>query len=118
MITMLSCFHLHPGIDVDELSVLYTEFVASMERTGLIVGAGPLGRRECDTPMDTDSERDHEFFGLMSFRDRAQLDAAYDHILKQAEPGRSEHQQVFRWVDNPVFICWRDETSAPDAARP
>ncbi len=50
--------------------------------------------------MDTDDERDHEYFVVMSFKDRPQVDAAYAYILKHVEPGETSH--------NSVFICWQD----------
>lgn len=111
MISMLSCFNLRPGIEIGAFKRLYRGFVEAMEHKGLIVSAGPVARRERDTPMDTDDERDHEFFSVMTFSERAQLDAAYAYISEQVEPGRSEHQQVFKWVADPVFICWRDTES-------
>ena len=60
------------------------------------------------TPMDTDDERGHQFFVTLSFRDRAQVDAAYAHILKHVEPGEAAHESVYGRVLNPVFICWED----------
>lgn len=117
MITMLSCFNLREGIDVETFRTLYAEFVATMEQSEMILSAGPLGRRERDTPMDTDEDRDHAFFSLMTFADRAQLDASYAYILERSAPGRAVHDGMFRWVKDPIFICWRDEMGAEPLLR-
>ena len=105
---MLSCFNLEPGEDIQDFAAVYADFVGQMKAIGLIEGSGPIGQRQSDTPMDTDQERDHQYFTLMSFRDRAQADAAYAHIQRHVEPGDAAHDSVYRRVRNPVFICWRD----------
>jgi hypothetical protein len=105
---MLSCFDLKRGEDISAFRSAYMMFVDQMRRIGLVEHSGPIGRRQSDTPMDTDDERAHEYFVLMSFRDRDQVDAAYAHILKHIEPGEAAHDSVYTRVENPVFICWSD----------
>lgn len=58
--------------------------------------------------MDTDSERDHQYFFIMSFRDRAQCDRSVEQILLHKEPGASIHQAVYSKVKDEIFICWED----------
>ena len=58
--------------------------------------------------MDTDSERDHQFFFIMSFRDREQCDRAVAHIYSKEEPAESIHNAVFTMIKDQVFICWED----------
>lgn len=108
MFHMLSCFNLLPGEDVDTFRRDYDAFAAEMKKLGLLAASGPVGRRQSDTPMDTDEERDHAFFAIMSFRDRDQVDAAYAYIKRHVEPGASAHDSVYTRVDKPVFICWED----------
>ena len=74
----------------------------------LIVSTGPVGRRQRDTIMDTDEERDHEYFFLMSFRDRAQCDLAVAHMYRKQEPTETLHLAAYRQIEDPVFICWED----------
>ena len=105
---MLSCFRLNPGEDIQGFRQAYVEFVEAMKAIDLIASSGPIGRRQNDTPMDTDEVRDHEFFAVMSFRDRAQADAAYDHIMRHSGPEDEAHEAVFPRVLDPVFICWQD----------
>jgi len=105
---MLSCFDLAEGVDLDSFRPGYAAFVEEMKDAGLTVSTGPIGRRQRDTPMDTDDERDHEYFVVMTFRDRAQVDAAYAHIERHVAPGDAEHRGVMAMVRNPVFICWQD----------
>jgi len=108
MFHMLSCFDLKPGGNIRAFRSAYADFVADMKSLGLVEDCGPVGRRQSDTPMDTDDERDHEYFAIMSFRDRAQVDAAYSYIMKHVEPGEASHNGVYEKVKNPVFICWQD----------
>lgn len=79
-----------------------------MRSTGLVVGGGPIRSRQNDRPLDTDDERDLEFFVVMSFCDRAQVDAAYDHILPLEVPAEAVHYAVFSKLHNPTFIRWQD----------
>jgi len=58
--------------------------------------------------MDTDNERDHEYFVTMSFRNPAQCDRSVDYILAHQEPGHSIHLKVYAMIVDPVFICWED----------
>ncbi len=108
MFHMLSCFDLEPGDDLDSFRRAYENFVEEMKKIDLVESSGPVGRRQQDTPMDTDAERDHQYFTVMSFRDRAQVDAAYDHILQHQGPSDAAHDAVHPRVVNPVFICWQD----------
>ena len=108
MFHMLTCFDLEPGVGIEAFRAAYTEFVEHMRSIGLVEGTGPIGRRQNDTRMDTDSERDHEYFVIMSFRDQAQVDAAYALIALHEEPAESVHVAAYSKLRNPVFICWQD----------
>jgi hypothetical protein len=108
MFHMLSCFNLKVGEDIAAFQSAYAEFVAYMKSADLVEDSGPIGQRQSDTPMDTDGERDHEYFAVMSFRDRTQVDAAYAYIMKHVEPDESSHNEVYRKIKDPVFICWQD----------
>ena len=108
MFHMLSCFDLKPGENIDDFSSAYRAFVEEMKQNDMVESTDPIGNRQRNAPMDTDDERDHEYFALMSFRDKAQVDAAYAHIMKHIEPGEKTHNSVYTRVQNPVFICWQD----------
>ncbi len=108
MFHMLSCFKLKPGEDIATFAAAYAEFVETMQALDLVVATGPIGKRQNETPMDTDDERDHEYFVVMTFRDRAQVDAAYAHIERHFGPGDEAHDAVYTRVTDPVFICWQD----------
>ncbi len=116
MFHMLSCFDLKPGEEPAVFASAYAAFVAEMQRLDLVVAGGPLGRRQRDTPMDTDAERDHGYFVLLSFRDRPQSDAAYAYIKRHVEPGDTAHESVYTRIENPVFICWQDLDSEGSGA--
>ncbi len=108
MFHMLSCFNLKPGETIETFQIRYQSFVEEMLKLDLVVSTDPIGRRQNDTPMDTDQDRDHEYFVIMNFRDRAQVDAAYAHIEKHFGPGDAAHDEVYTRVQDPVFICWQD----------
>jgi len=114
MFHMISCFNLKPGEDIETFRSAYTAFVDEMKKVDLVESSGPIGRRQNDTPMDTDEQRDHEYFTVMSFRDRAQVDAAYDHIMQHVGTTDAAHDTVYTRVCDPVFICWQD---LPDLTR-
>ena len=116
MFHMLSCFDLDADTDFGSFVRAYQAFLAEMQALDLVVSSGPIGRRQNDTPMDTDEERDHGYFVIMTFRNRAQVDAAYEHIESQREPGNRTHDSVYSQVRNPVFICWQDVETGSAAA--
>ncbi len=108
MFHMLTCFDLKPDVGIGAFRAAYSDFVAHMRSIDLVVDTGPIGRRQNDTPMDTDGERDHEYFVIMSFRDRAQVDAAFARLLPHQEPEESAHNAVYSKVRNQIFICYQD----------
>ncbi|TNF89468.1 MAG: hypothetical protein JSU67_06795 [Gammaproteobacteria bacterium] len=108
MFHMISCFNLKPGEDIETFRSAYVTFLDEMKAIDLVESSGPIGRRQNDTPMDTDNQRDHEYFVVMSFRDRKQVDAAYDHIMQHIGPTDAAHDTVYTRVRDPVFICWQD----------
>jgi len=101
---MLGRFDLRPGIDDADFRAAYALFATRLKAEGLIASAGPMGRREADTPMDTDAPGMPEYFAIMSFRDRRQLDAAYARFKASI----SGHEAVLAGVRNSIFTCWRD----------
>lgn len=108
MFHMLTCFNLKPEISVDEFRQSLDDFTAHLKTADIIHSTGPVGRRQRDTIMDTDNERDHEYFFIMSFRDRAQCDRAVEYILPHKEPSDSIHNSMYAKVKDPIFICWED----------
>ena len=108
MFHMLSCFNLPADISIEDYEASYRSFVAEMQAQGLVESSGPIGRRQSDTPMDTDDERDHQYFVVMTFKDRAQVDASYEHILRHLGAAGGMHSAMTMPVTDPIFICWED----------
>ena len=108
MIHMLSSFNLKPDETFAEFQTAYTAFIADLHAADVIAAAGPLGTRVSDTPMDTDDENPRQVFSLLSFRDRAQLDASYAHIEARATPGTTNHINMYRRITDALFTCWED----------
>ncbi len=110
MIHMLSRFDLKPGTELQSFASDYYGFFERAKELDLAVSTGKIGRRVSDTPMDTDAEDAQEYYVIMSFRDREQLDRAYDYMdseIKDAET-RKPHSAVKHIVRNSVFTCWQD----------
>ena len=105
---MLTCFNLRPGANIDEFRRRLERFHDHMQALDLVHSTGAVGRRQKHPVMDTDEDRDHEFFFIMSFRDREQCDRSVEYIEPRAEPSHSLHSAVFSLVADPVFICWED----------
>ncbi len=108
MFHMLTCFNLKPGIEIGTFRDAYQRFVEHMRSIDLVVGTSPIGRRQSDTKMDTDGERDHKYFVIMSFRDRAQVDRAFAKLMQHEGTEEIVHQAVYSKAANPIFICWED----------
>jgi hypothetical protein len=105
---MLSCFNLKPGIAVEAFVKSLGELDKYLGDLDLVHSTGQVGRREHHPIMDTDSERNHEYFMIMTFRDRTQCDRSVEHVQSGEEPGISLHRDVWQKVENSVFICWED----------
>jgi hypothetical protein len=105
---MLTCINLDPDVSIDEFQQCLDKFTAHQLESDLIHCTGPIGRRQRDTIMDTDDERDHDYFFIMSFRDRDQCDRAIACISRHEEPGDSIHGALFSKIKDQVFIAWED----------
>ncbi|MEM7731617.1 MAG: DUF6614 family protein [Pseudomonadota bacterium] len=110
-IHLLSAFDLRPGTDEESFIDAYRRFVQELFDAGLIIDARPMGRRVSDTPMDTDAERTQQFFTILTFCDRAHMDAAYAHIETRMRAVTGEHVAMYAHTANQVFTCWQDEVS-------
>jgi hypothetical protein len=106
MFLMLTCFDLKSDIMIDGFKTAYKQFVEFMRGIDLVERSGPISRRQSDTIMDTDDERDHQYFAVMSFRDRTQVDAAIAELFGHTEPAEPMHKGVYSKVQNQIFICW------------
>ncbi len=109
MFHMLTCFDLRPGIELGTFRQALADYTAHLQELDLVESNSPIGRRQSDTILDTDGERHHQYFTTMSFRDRAQADAAVDYIKAHSrKPGHSIHHAVYSKVQDQIFICWQD----------
>ena len=108
MFHMLTCFNLGPDDTIAGFERSLRDFTAHLQSCQLIHATGPVGRRQRHPIMDTDGERDHEFFFIMSFLDRAQCDKAVEYILPREQPAEASHKAMYKKVRDPIFICWED----------
>ena len=93
MFRMLTCFKLQAGVQIGQFS----------ESLDARVPAANEASRNF-----TDKERDHEYFFMMNFSDRAQCDQAVDYMYQQGTDGDVIHRRVYAQIEDPVFICWED----------
>lgn len=108
MFHMLVCFNLKPAVGIDQFQGAVSTLTEHLRGLDLAQSVSAIGKRYSDTPLDTDRERNHEYFVTMSFRDREQSDSAFRYLKEHAEPGESIHKAVYSRVANPIFICWND----------
>ena len=108
MFHMLTCFDLRPGVELGAFRQALVDYTAHLRELGLVESNSPIGRRQSDTILDTDGERDHQYFTIMTFQDRGQADAAVDFIKAHPELGHSIHHAVYSKVQEQIFICWQD----------
>ena len=101
---MLSRFDLKSGVATADFQVSYAAFVALLVSEGLIESSGQMCRRLSNTPMDTDAADAPEFYTVMTFCDRSQLDAAYSRFKKTM----AGHEAIFTSVCNATFTCWEE----------
>ena len=105
---MLTCFNLSDGVSLEEFDTSLRRFSNDLIDQDLLASTGPVGRRHRHPVMDTDTERNHEYFFVMCFDDLAQCDEA----VKQFQSGRPDmepdHIALQTMVHDPVFICWED----------
>ena len=108
MFHMHTSFDLAAGTSIDEFRDALSAFSEMMVAKGLVVATGPVATR-CRHPiMDTDEQRNHQYFFVMSFRDREQCDAAVQYIQNAAADTDPVHKAVYANIVAPVFSCWVD----------
>lgn len=108
MFHMLSCFNLRDGATAQAPGCALRDFAAVMASQNLLEAVGPIGRRDAETEMDTDDERPHQFFYIMSFTDKAQCNRAYDFIDNPTGAARAAHEAVVTKIQDNIHICWQD----------
>ncbi len=104
---LLNQFDLKPGVDRARFEAAWAAFRAYLLEEGLATSVGPLFNRHSDTGYDTDEVRAHNLMAVISFRDKAQADAAWDAIEARAQPLGRLHAGVFGLVHDPVFTFWQ-----------
>ncbi len=108
MFHMLNCINLNEGVSIEEFDQSLDTLSAHLRNFDLLDSAGPIGCRQRHPVMDTDDERDHEYFFILTFKDRDQCDRAVEYIYAHGEQAEGFHQAVLSAISEPVFICWED----------
>lgn len=108
MFHFLSCFNLKDDTSLDEFRSALHVLHGHLKDLDLLEETGPIGRRVRHPVMDTDEERDYEYYVVMSYRDQAQCDASVEYIQGHKEPGLGIHDAVNQKIADAVFVCWED----------
>ncbi len=108
MFVMLSSFNLREGETPESCREAIQNFAAHMQQQQMLVSVGPLGKRVANTPMDTDDNRQLNYYFLSYFENRAQSDRAYELIEQGVEPTVSIHRAMISKVRDAVFTCWNE----------
>ncbi|MFK7733296.1 MAG: hypothetical protein AB8B48_16875 [Pseudomonadales bacterium] len=108
MFVMLSSFNLRDGETVETCQTAIQEFGRHMHQQQMLVSVGPLGMRVANTPMDTDDDRQLNYYFLSYFESREQSDHAYKLIQQGVEPSVSIHRAMISKVRDAVFTCWNE----------
>ena len=108
MFHMLSYFDLKSGVSLEEFKEALLQFGLHLKELDVVESIGLLGKRQKHPVMDTDSERDQEYFFITSFRDREQCDRSVEHIMARSEPGNTLHNAMNSKITHAVFVCWED----------
>lgn len=109
---LLNIFDLKPGVRREKLNRAWDAFISHLLATDLAVSSSPVMDRTRPSGFDTDEERGHAFMAVISFRDKAQADAAWDAIETRVEPLGRLHRSLFAMVDDPVFTFWSETDTA------
>jgi hypothetical protein len=106
MLHMHTSFDLAQGTSIEDFGTALNIFSEMMVAKGLVVETGPIAKR-CKHPiMDTDEQRGHQYFFVMSFRDREQCDDAVRHIQESKSDSDPVHRAVYANIVEPIFSCW------------
>ena len=110
MYRMLTCFNLAADTSLEEFQSALDTLTDHLVGRNLVVSTGPVGRRHRHPVMDTDEDREHEYFFLMNFTDLGQCDRAVDYFRPRSAPAEPLHRAAYAKIEDPVFICWQDVT--------
>lgn len=105
---LLNEFDLKPGRELEAFRTAWDAFVEHLVETDLATSGTPLCSRVPSSGYDTDEERDHRFMAVITFRDQAQADAAWDAIEARDEPLGAYHRKVISMVHDPIFTFWTE----------
>lgn len=105
-----SSFDLADNVSLASYQAALDDFTQAMKSMDLIVDTGPVLER-CRHPiMDTDEDRGHRYFFVITFTDRKQCDAAIQQIQAADPATNPAHRALHGDIIKPIFSCWVDST--------
>ena len=106
---LLNHFDLKPGVDRASFDAAWAKFAQHLIATDIAVDVGSLFTRQPDSGYDTDEARAHTLMSVITFRDQAQADRAWNAIETRAQPMDKLHANVFGKVHDAVFTFWKTD---------
>lgn len=108
MFHMLCSFDLGEDVGTGEFRATLGQLASRLRRAALLHSVSPLGRRQRHPIMDTDEERDHEYYFFMSFEDRGQCDRAAAQMYRDEGETGVAHRALQAMIRRPIFTCFED----------
>lgn len=103
---LLNLFNLKPSVDRAAFEQAWRAFGTYLLEADLADECGAVRDRVRASGYDTDEHRAHALMAVITFRDQAQADAAWDAIEENAPPLAALHRAVFARVHDPIFTFW------------
>ena len=103
---LLNLFNLKPSVERAAFEEAWQAFGGYLVEADLAMECGAVRERVPTSGYDTDEDRAHALMALITFRDQAQADAAWDAIEANAPPLAPLHRAVFARVHDPIFTFW------------
>lgn len=107
MFHMLASFNLKEDATLDAFRSALDQLTEQLKDKGVLESTGPIGLRQRHPVMDTE-ERDHEYYFIMSFKNRAQCDRSVVYITELGAHEDPAHVATYNKIADAVFVCWED----------
>ena len=105
---LLSQFDLRPDVSRQAFEAAWTALADHLLNSGLAAAVDPPLVRQPGSGFDTDDDRPQHLLTVITFRDQAQVDAAWKVIEDRADPTVGIHNAVLAMVSNPIFTFLDD----------
>ena len=107
MFHMLTSFKLKEDATLDAFRSALDQLTRELQSKEVLESTGPIGLRQRHPVMDTE-DRDHDYYFIMSFKDREQCDRSVELIYELGAHEDPAHVATYDKIADAVFVCWED----------